>query len=385
MRRIVLLGATGSIGRQTLEVLRGHPDDFELVGIAADRRGTELAAIAHEFNVPHAALYCPEAARAAAGLFPAKCTLHRGAEGLVELASLEDVDVVVMAIVGTRGLAPAMAALHRGRDLALASKEILVMAGVFVTAAAERHGARILPVDSEHNAIFQCLEGHRHDRIRKLWLTASGGAFRDWPLADLARVTPELATQHPNWSMGPKITVDSATMANKGLEVIEARWLFAVTPGQVEVVVHPQSIVHSLVEFVDGSVLAQLSPPSMTFAIQHVLHYPDRRPPVSPTLDLRTALTLDFHPPAAERYPCLGLARAALAADGSAPAVFNAANETAVDAFLAGRLSFPAIPAIIEETLSSLQRSRPESLDDVLADDLAARNLARDLIAGRQT
>jgi len=381
MRRIVLLGATGSIGRQTLEVLRGHPDDFELVGIAADRRGSELAAIAREFAVPHAALYDEAAAQAAAAEFPATCQLHTGAEGLETLASLPDVDTVVMAIVGTRGLIPALAALRHGRDLALASKEILVMAGAFVTAAAERHGARILPVDSEHNAIFQCLEGQRRDRVRKLWLTASGGAFRDWPLADLARVTPALAIQHPNWSMGPKVTVDSSTMANKGLEVIEARWLFGVSPDQIDVVVHPQSIVHSLVEFVDGSVLAQMSPPSMTFAIQHVLHYPERRRPVTPTLDLRSAMTLDFRPPEPARYPCLALARAALEAGGSAPAVFNAANEVAVSAFLAGTLSFAGIPAVIERTLATLQRSAATVLDEVLADDLAARRLASELIA----
>lgn len=380
MRRIVLLGATGSIGRNTLEVLRGHPDDFQLVGVAADRRGDELAAIAREFGVPHAALFDEAAAKASAHRFPNHCEVHTGAAGLIELASLPDVDMVVVAIVGTRGLAPALAALSQGRDLGLASKEILVLAGAFVTAEAERQGARILPVDSEHNAIFQCLEGQRRDRVRRLWLTASGGAFRDWPLEELAKVTPELATRHPNWSMGPKITVDSATMANKGLEVIEARWLFGVAPGQIEVVVHPQSIVHSLVEFVDGSVLAQLSPPSMTFAIQHVLHYPDRRPPVAPTLDLRAALTLDFHPPEPARYPCLALARRALEADGSAPAVFNAANECAVAAFLAGTLPFSAISALIEETLASVSRSQAVSLDDVLADDAAARRRAAELL-----
>jgi len=280
-KRVVLLGATGSIGENTLRVLAAHRDKLELVGIAARSNWQKLAATAAGFGVRHVGVF-EETAFAEAkksGAFPAGTRLVGGLAGLIELAQLPEADLVLVAVVGTKGLEPALAALGAGKDLALASKEILVLAGKFVMAAAKKHGAKLLPVDSEHNAVFQCLEGHPQAGVRRIVLTASGGAFRDWPTERLAHVTPADATKHPNWSMGPKITVDSATLANKGLELIEAQWLFDLRPEQCTAVLHPQSIVHCLVEFTDGAMLAQLSPPSMTFPIQHALR---STPPARP-------------------------------------------------------------------------------------------------------
>ncbi|MFM8335167.1 MAG: 1-deoxy-D-xylulose-5-phosphate reductoisomerase, partial [Opitutaceae bacterium] len=271
-KRIVLLGATGSIGENTLRVIAAHRDRLELVGIAARGNWRRLAAIAAEFGVRHVGIFDEAAlacARAESSAFPPGTRIVGGLEGLNELARLPEADVVLVAVVGTTGLEPALTALAAGKDLALASKEILVLAGKFVVAAARKHGRRLLPVDSEHNAVFQCLEGHPQAGVRRIVLTASGGAFRDWPVERLAAVTPADAVRHPNWSMGPKITVDSATLANKGLELIEAQCLFGLRPDQCDAVLHPQSIVHCLVEFADGAMLAQLCPPSMTFPIQH--------------------------------------------------------------------------------------------------------------------
>ena len=358
-RRIVLLGATGSIGESTLRVIREHPDRLELIGVAAGRQGDRLAAIAAEFGVAHTALFERD-----------------GIKGLERLATLPQADIVLVATTGTIALRPTLAALHAGKDIALANKEILVVGGHLVMAEARKAGVRVLPVDSEHNAIFQCLEGQHHGDIRRLLLTASGGAFRDTPLVDLAAVTPRAALDHPNWSMGPKVTVDSATMANKGLEMIEAKWLFDVRPEQIDVVVHRQSIVHSMVEYCDGSILAQLSPPSMTFAIQHVLLYPERAPGVAETLDFRTAMRLDFEPPEEARYPCLRLAREALSAGGLHPAAFNAANEVAVDAFLAKALPFLAIPKVIEHVLNQAQGDLPEDLESLIAIEKSFRQQA---------
>lgn len=279
-RRIVLLGATGSIGENTLKVVAAHRDRLELVGIAAHGRHGRLAEIAREFGVRHVALYDDRAyadARAS-GAFPAGTKFYGGLAGLTELATLAEADTVLVAVVGTAGLQPALAAIAAKKAIALASKELLVMAGKFVMAAAREHGAALLPVDSEHNAVFQCLEGHRTSDVRRIVLTASGGAFRDWPIEKLASATPVDALKHPNWSMGPKITVDSATLANKGLELIEAKWLFDLRAEQCQAVLHTQSIVHCLVEFSDGSMLTQLCPPSMTFPIQHALLHPHRAP-----------------------------------------------------------------------------------------------------------
>lgn len=383
-QRLVLLGATGSIGESTLRVLRAHPGRFELVGIAARANHARLAAIAREFGVRDVGLEDPAALAAAraSGAFAAGTRFHGGAAGLAELAALPGADTTLVAVVGTSALQPTLAAIAAGRTIALASKEILVLAGPFVLAAAQRSGARLLPVDSEHNAVFQCLEGHRTADVRRVVLTASGGAFRDWPLERLATVTPADALQHPNWAMGPKITVDSATLANKGLELIEAQCLFGLRPAQCDAVLHAQSIVHCLVEFTDGALLAQLSPPSMTFPIQHCLFHPARAPSAPDLgLPLDRALSLDFRPVDLARYPLLGLARAVLAAGGAAPAVYNAANEVAVAAFLAGRLPFLAISRVVEQTLARMPTAPARSLEDVLAADAEARRVAATLLA----
>jgi 1-deoxy-D-xylulose-5-phosphate reductoisomerase len=376
-KRLVLLGATGSIGDSTLKVVRKHPGKLEIVAIAAHKNCAKLDEIAREFNVKHVGVFDEAAARAArkAGLFKGR-TLHVGPAGLVELARLPEGDMVVAAVVGTLGLKPTLAAIEAGKDIALANKEILVLAGQFVMAAAKKHRIAVVPLDSEHNAVFQCLDGERPQDVAKLLLTASGGPFRDYTRAQMDAVTPEAALKHPNWDMGPKVTVDSSTMANKGLEVIEAHWLFGLPAERIEVVVHPQSIVHSMVQFVDGSIIAQLSPPSMTFPIQHSLLYPGRAAGVAPTLDFSQKFALDFRPPNLDLFPCLRLAYAALRAAGAAPATFNAANEIAVAAFLERRLSYLDIPRVIEQALATLPPTRLRDLDDILAADAAARRRA---------
>ena len=378
-KKVVLLGATGSIGGSTLRVLRAHPDRLQLVGVAAQSRHNELAAICREFDVPHAVLQDEKAYLRAqqAGHFPATTQLSSGNEALAELATLAEADIILVAVVGVAGLRPTLAAIEAGKDIALANKELLVLGGAHVIEAAKRKGVRLLPTDSEHNAIFQCLQGHPPEQVDKLILTASGGQFRDTPKKELAEVTPEMATQHPNWSMGPKITVDSATMANKGLELIEAHWLFGLEPDHLEVVIHPQSLVHSFVQFIDGSILAQVSPPDMTFAIQHCLLYPDRAPSVTPSTDFSKAFSLDFTPPEYAKYPCLQLAYNALRAGDAAPAIFNAANEVAVERFLAKEISYLEIPQLIEHSLTQVISPSSPSLDQLFQIDTETRDLAQ--------
>lgn len=381
-KRVILLGATGSIGENACRVIAQHPDSLELVGVACRTRYEELATVARRFSVNHVAIFDEDAAREArhSGLFPSGTEILSGMSGLTELARLPAGDIVLSAVVGTLGLKPTLAAIEAGRDIALASKEILVLAGKFVTAAARAHGVRIIPVDSEHSALFQCLQGQEPDAVSRLIITASGGPFLDWPLEKLHQVTPADALKHPTWAMGPKVTIDSATMANKGLELIEASWLFDVPPERLDVTIHPQSIVHSLVEFRDGSTLSQLSPPSMTFPIQYALLYPNRLPGVDAGLDFSRPFNLEFRPVEKERYPCLQLAREALEAGGNAPAVFNAANEVAVEAFLANRLPYLEIPALIRNTLERSPMIEPAHLDDILEADAAARREARRFI-----
>lgn len=378
-KRVVLLGATGSIGENTLRVIAAHPDKLELVAIAARGNWEKLAAIARTHDVRHVGLFddtAYAAARANPAAFPPGTHFVGGLAGLVELAQLPAADIVLVAVVGTTGLEPALAALAAGKDLALASKEILVLAGQLLLAAAAKSGSKILPVDSEHNAVFQCLQGHPHSAVRRVTLTASGGAFRDWPAERLASVTPADAVKHPNWSMGPKITVDSATLANKGLELIEAQCLFGLRPEQCAAVLHPQSIVHALVEFTDGGILAHLCPPSMTFPIQHALLHPERAPGTEASLDFSKLLSLEFRPLDEARFPMLRLARETMLAGGGAPAVYNAANEIAVAAFLANQIPFLAIPHVVEHTLARLAQSAPIDLAAILALDLEARHLA---------
>ncbi len=377
-KRVVLLGATGSIGENTLRVIAAHPDKLELVGIAARSGWEKLAVIAQTHRVAHVGLFDESACAAAkaSGRFPAGTTFYAGLPGLVAMAQLREADTVLVAIVGTTALEPTLAAIAAKKTIALASKEILVLAGKFVMAAAKKHGTALLPVDSEHSAVFQCIEGHPSAGVRRIVLTASGGAFRDWPVAKLADVTPADATKHPNWAMGPKITVDSATLANKGLELIEAQCLFGLRADQCQAILHPQSIVHCLVEFNDGAMLAQLSPPSMTFPIQHALLHPARAPGVEAPLDFTKLLSLDFRPVDEGRFPMLRLAKEAMFAGGSAPAIYNAANEIAVTAFMARRIPFLAIPVVVEQTLGAIKNTEPADLAAILATDAEARHVA---------
>lgn len=374
MRKIILLGATGSIGENTLEVVDAHRDAVELVGIAANTRWHELAAIAKKYAVKNVAIFDETAAKEArnSGAFAAETRFFVGLDGLIEIATLAEADLVITAVVGTLGLKPTLAAIRCGKDVAVASKEILVLAGQFVMAAAREHSVKILPMDSEHNAIFQCIGEEKH-HVDRIILTASGGAFRNYTLEEMAKVAPADALKNPNWNMGPKVTVDSSSMANKGLELIEATWLFDLPESHIDIVVHPQSIVHSMVKFRDGSVIAQLAPPSMTFPIQHCIFHPKRLAGTRPSLDFSQTLSLEFRAPDYEKYKCLRLARAASRAGGIAPAVFNAANEVAVDAFLKGKIPYLEIPEIIERCLEKIPNRIPADLDDVLAADSEAR------------
>ncbi|HAE10408.1 MAG TPA: 1-deoxy-D-xylulose-5-phosphate reductoisomerase [Opitutae bacterium] len=372
-RKFVLLGATGSIGENTLRVLRKHPDKLELVGISAKSQADKLASIAREFSVPHA---CLQSAPPEGFSFPGGTSLLEGDSGIESLAALPDADFVVVAVVGAAGLRPTLAALEAGKDVVLANKEALVVGGEIVTRTAEENGARIIPADSEHNAVFQCLMGQPEDSLDSIILTASGGPFRDTPAEELAKVTPEEALRHPNWSMGKKITIDSATMANKGLELIEARWLFNLPSEKLEVVIHPPSLVHAFVRLIDGCCLAQLTPPSMTFALQNAMLYPERAPGVDPSIDFSSPLDLSFFPPDYSRFPCLRLAKEALSHGGNAPLVFNAANEVAVDAFLMNRIGFLQISDIIDDSLNTIVNQSADSLEALLELDLEVRRHA---------
>jgi 1-deoxy-D-xylulose-5-phosphate reductoisomerase len=380
-KRVVILGSTGSIGESALKVARDIPERMEVVGLAAGRSAESLAKQAAEFKPRAVALYETAELDALRGKLPAGTACHGGAEGLIALATLPEADMVLISIVGTAGLAPALAAIRAGKDIAVASKEILVMAGEEVTREAAKHKVAILPVDSEHNAIFQCLVGEPSRHIRRLILTASGGPFRQTPAADLPKVTPAQALKHPTWNMGRKITIDSATLFNKGLEMIEARWLFGVPMEKVDVVVHPQSIVHSLVEFVDGSQLAQLSHSDMCFPIQYAITYPDRLPNRLKPLDLAHMGQLTFEAPDPEKFPALRFAREAGTKGGTLPAVLNAANEIAVPAFLDGLILFPAIWHTVEAVMKQHTNVEHPHLDDILKADAWARAAAKEEVA----
>ena len=379
-KRVVILGSTGSIGESALKVARDIPERMEVVGLAAGRSAQALLKQALEFKPRAVALYEDAEIDSIRGHLPEGIACHGGAQGLIDLATLPEADMVLISIVGTAGLAPALAAIRAGKAIAVASKEILVMAGEEVTREAARRNVPILPVDSEHNAIFQCLVGEPSRHIRRLILTASGGPFRRTPAAELAAVTPEQALKHPTWNMGRKITIDSATLFNKGLEMIEARWLFGVPMEQVDVVVHPQSIVHSLVEFVDGSQLAQLSHSDMCFPIQYAVTYPDRLPNRLRPLSLAEVGALHFEAPDPERFPALRLAREAGVAGGTLPAVLNAANEMAVPAFLEGKISLPAIWQTVEAVMQQHVRVEHPHLEEILRADAWARTAALAMI-----
>jgi 1-deoxy-D-xylulose-5-phosphate reductoisomerase len=372
-RKIAILGATGSIGKSTLDLVEYNRDRFEVVAVTAAmsvealadiarRTGAKLAVIANESRLG-------ELRQLLAGT---GCRCAAGNSALVE-AACGDADLVIAAIVGCAGLKPVMAAVEAGKTVALANKEALVTAGELMTQAAQASGTVILPIDSEHNAIFQCLAGSRKEDVARIILTASGGPFRDAPVDRIAAATPEEAVAHPNWSMGAKISVDSATMMNKGLELIEARYLFGLTSDRIDIVVHPQSVVHSLVEFVDGSMLAQLGSPDMRIPIAYALAWPERMETGARRLDLAAIARLDFEPPDVERFPALRVARQALESGGSAPIVLNAANEVAVASFLAGGIRFPDIVALVQRALDELDFAAPRSIPDVLDIDRRTR------------
>lgn len=381
MKRLAILGSTGSIGVSTLEIVTEHPDCFEVVALTA---GRNLALLEEQI-----ALFRPQLVAVPDQLNAQRLRERIGADGpqvlygtagLVSCAVESPADMVVSAIVGAAGLEPTLAAIQAGRDVALANKETLVIAGELVMSAAAESGCRLFPVDSEHSAIFQSLEGHRNADVRRLILTASGGPFRNWSLEDLQEVTPQDALAHPNWTMGRKITIDSATMMNKGLEVIEAHWLFNVPVEKIDVHIHPESIVHSLVEYVDGALLAQLGIPDMKTPIAYALTYPERLPLTLPALDLCRLGQLNFAAPNSQCFPCLGLAYDAIKRGGTTPAVLNAANELAVDAFLHEKVGFLDIPRIIGSVVEKHSSRAASSLEQILSADAWARQKAHDVI-----
>ena len=379
-RRITVLGATGSIGGSTLDLVRREREKWRVVALTANSQAQELARLAREFGAELAvvadASCLPELEVALQG---SGIRALGGAGGLVEAAALP-ADLTLAAIVGCAGLAPTMAAIEQGRTVALANKEALVSAGDVMTAAVAAHGTTLLPVDSEHNAIFQCLAGNDLAHVRSITLTASGGPFRDWTAEQLAGATPEQAVKHPNWAMGAKISVDSATMFNKGLELIEAHHLFPVGLDKLKIVVHPQSVVHSMVEYRDGSTLAQLGPSDMRVPIASCLAWPDRMDTPCDPLNLAALGELTFRAPDEDRFPATRLCRQAAEQGGAAPAVLNAANEIAVAAFLSGQIAFTRIAVMVEEVLGRFAPSMPTSLDDVIAIDAEARSRARALL-----
>ena len=384
MRRVTILGATGSIGLRTLELVSSFSDEFTVAGLAARGSNVELVAELCRKYAPRAVALLDTAARdRLARLLPApRPDLLAGVEGLVALAGQVEADVVVSALVGGVGLLPTMAAIEAGRTMALANKETLVMAGRLMTTAARAHGVSLLPVDSEHSAVFQCLVGHNRGDVHRILLTASGGPFREWPAERFERITVEDALKHPTWKMGAKITIDSATLMNKGLEIIEARWLFDVSPDQVQVVVHPQSIVHSMVEYVDGCVIAQLGVADMGIPILYALTYPERRPTPAPRLDLPRVGTLTFFEPDPVKFPCLRLARTALEAGGAAPVALNAANELANAAFLDRRIRFVDIPQLIERAMDAEGSGAVTSIEECIEIDARTRRRVAEWLGG---
>ena len=377
MKRVILLGSSGSIGESTCKVARALPEKMKIVGLAVAKSTDRLLEQAQEFGVKALAVSDVRAAENVKNRLPSGAKFYSGPDGLTRMVEDTQADMVLVAIVGTAGLAPALAALQSGKDLAVASKEILVLAGSAVMAEAKKRGKQILPVDSEHNAIFQCLQGANGKEVRKVILTASGGPFRQSSSQEMEKVTVAQALKHPTWSMGKKITIDSATMFNKGLEMIEAHWLFGLPMSRVDVVVHPQSIVHSMVEFIDGSVLAQLSVTDMCFPIQYAVTYPERMPSGLPPLDLAKLGSLSFEAPDEKRFPALRLAREAGEAGGTLPGVFNAANEVAVEAFLEGRISFPRIWGMVESVMQEHRTEKNPNLDSIVAADQWARLQAK--------
>jgi 1-deoxy-D-xylulose-5-phosphate reductoisomerase len=376
MKNVVLLGSTGSIGTSTVKVAEDLPDRLRLLALAAGNNVELLLEQTRKHRPQAISISDRLKAKELREALGTHSEVFSGPEGLLKLATLPGADIVVIAIVGTAGLQPALAAIRAGKDIAVASKEILVMAGEIVMSEARKRGVRVLAVDSEHSAIFQCLDGRGSGAVRRLWLTASGGPFRTTPKSEFSSITVERALKHPSWVMGRKITIDSATLFNKGLEMIEARWLFDIEISRVSVVVHPQSVVHSMVEFVDGSILAQLSTPDMCLPIQYALTYPDRAPSERVQTDLAKLGSLTFEAPDKERFPALDLARHAGEVGGTLPAVLNAANEVAVEAFVQGRINFPEISGTVQRTMERHQVVGHPCLEQILEADAWARQEA---------
>jgi len=376
MKNVVLLGSTGSIGTSTVKVAEDLPDQIRLLALAAGNNVELLLEQTRRHRPEAISISDPARAGELRDALGTTTEVFSGAEGLVRLATLPGADIVLIAIVGTAGLQPALAAIRAGKDIAVASKEVLVMAGEIVMSEARKHGVRVLAVDSEHSAIFQCLDGKPAGSVRKLWLTASGGPFRATPRTEFENITVEQALKHPSWVMGRKITIDSATLFNKGLEMIEARWLFDIEMGRVGVLIHPQSIVHSLVEFVDGSMLAQLSTPDMCLPIQYALTYPGRAASARVQTNLAKLGSLTFEEPDLKKFPALELGRKAGETGGTLPAVLNAANEVAVAAFVGRRINFPQITATVRRTMERHRTVAHPTLEQILEADAWARKEA---------
>jgi 1-deoxy-D-xylulose-5-phosphate reductoisomerase len=376
MKRVVLLGSTGSIGTSTVKVAEDLPDRIRLLGLGAGNNSELLLEQTRKHRPQVVSIGDPARAKELRSLLGTGTEVFSGPEGLLKMATLPEADIVLIAIVGTAGLQPALAAIRAGKDIAVASKEILVMAGEIVMREARAHGVRVLAVDSEHSAIFQCLDGKPPESVRRLWLTASGGPFRKTPKSDFSSITVERALKHPSWVMGRKITIDSATLFNKGLEMIEARWLFDIEMARVSVVVHPQSVVHSMVEFVDGSMIAQLSTPDMCLPIQYALTYPERASSQRVQTNLAKLGSLTFEEPDPERFPSLSLARRAGEVGGTLPAVLNAANEIAVEAFVNRRINFTQISELVARTMERHQVVPHPGLEQILEADSWARREA---------
>ena len=380
-RHVAILGSTGSIGTQALDVIAQHPDLFEVELLTANNNAELLIEQALRFQPNQVVICNPDLYdRVAEALQPRMIKVFAGIESVCDLVGSPDIDIVLTAMVGFSGLRPTIAALEAGKAIALANKETLVAAGSLVMPLARRHQAPVIPVDSEHSAIFQCLQGERV-KPSKLILTGSGGPFRTMPVAEMAGITREAALNHPRWKMGAKVTIDSATLMNKGLEFIEARWLFDMAPEDIEVVIHPQSIIHSMVRFSDGCVMAQLSNPDMRLPIQYALSYPYRIPLAMEPLDLVRTGNLSFEEPDLERFPCLAIAQAALKRGGTAPCTMNAANEEAVAAFLEGRIRFTEIPEIIQKTLDKAGFEEKPDLETIYSTNFESRRIAAELIA----
>ena len=378
MKRIAILGSTGSIGRSSLKVIEAHPEAYQVTALAAGKNMALLAEQIRKFKPLEAAVLSDHEARSLKEHLEGgeKTKIVSGREGLIHIATLEGVDTAISAITGAAGLVPTYAAIRAGKNIALANKETMVMAGALVIEEAKRKGVTLLPVDSEHSAILQCLQGHPREDVRRVILTASGGPFRDFSYEEMEKVRPEQALKHPNWHMGPKITVDSATLMNKGLELIEARWLFGLDIHQIHILIHPQSVVHSMVEYKDGSVIAQLGIPDMITPISYALSYPRHADTSLPALDLEHVGTLEFAKPDRGKFRCLDLALKAAEIGESMPAVLSGANEVAVELFLQGRLRFLQIPSLIEKTMEAHSPFVIDSIEKVMEADAWARQKA---------